>query len=612
MVELAMLAADRELNVGDIEATCHGYATIVATSPRARSTMSVQSRTSRIWRLLASTTTVFGSVAICGLTPTVGAVALRSVPTHVVVVPSSHELAVSWAAVRPEGGNQAAYVATVSPEGKKCTTTRVTCAITGLRNGQRYDVRVVAVFSRSSSTTSGVVTGTPGDVPSPPTYVTVSPGDTAAIVAWQPSHSDGGLPIQSYQAVALPSGLTCSTSGSTSCMIRGLHQGESVTVKVVAMNSIGSSPASLPSPSVTTGLAPVLGVTAVAGINSATISWIRIPRTSVLYVVRSMDGQSSCQVVDQSACTVRIRHLSSSQFSVTGHVTTPDGLTLSTLPSVPTHSLPMRVVFVLAGQSNATGAATEPPPGNGTPISGATDSSSPADKLASLSWDSFDYLPVPKPGWLPLATPQIAKSSTLPTFGPERGLARQAYADSGALLSILKVTYGGTSLAGAWNPLSPKSLFHELVRFTNQQLIADREAGTIDLVRGFIWFQGESDATSATTSVAYHDNLKEFLDALQKAVPFGDDASTVLIKESSDVFLAAQENAGLCPDDHCAAEREWDATVRSADDLVAAERDHVSTLDSKGLERLPGGAHLTLESQLFIGRELAEVLRSSI
>ena len=92
-------------------------------------------------------------------------------------------------------------------------------------------------------------TGSP-TVPSAPSGVSASAGDTTATVSWS-APFDGGSPITGYTVTSDPGGLTATTAGATSTMVTGLTDGVSYTFSVVATNGVGPSNPSTPSNAVT-------------------------------------------------------------------------------------------------------------------------------------------------------------------------------------------------------------------------------------------------------------------------------------------------------------------------------------------------------------------------
>ena len=83
-------------------------------------------------------------------------------PTKVTAVPGDTTATVSWTAPASlDGGTLSGYTATASPGGATCMTTTVTCKITGLTNGTRYSVAVVARTTVGDSDASSPALVTP-------------------------------------------------------------------------------------------------------------------------------------------------------------------------------------------------------------------------------------------------------------------------------------------------------------------------------------------------------------------------------------------------------------------------------------------------------------------
>ncbi|HEX8394205.1 MAG TPA: glycosyl hydrolase family 18 protein [Longimicrobium sp.] len=94
-------------------------------------------------------------------------------------------------------------------------------------------------------------------VPSAPLNVAATAGDARATVTWTAPTSNGGKPISSYRVTASPGGATLTvTAPATSGVVAGLINGTAYTFTVVAINSVGASPASAPSAPVTPQAAP--------------------------------------------------------------------------------------------------------------------------------------------------------------------------------------------------------------------------------------------------------------------------------------------------------------------------------------------------------------------
>ncbi|WP_161952663.1 fibronectin type III domain-containing protein [Actinoplanes sp. TFC3] len=124
----------------------------------------------------------------------------------------------------------------------------VSGTVTGLTNGQAYDVRVRAVNSAGPGTASGSVSVTPATTPGAPGNFSVSRGDSSATVSFDPPSGTGGNAITSYE-VSTDNGVTwsaLSTTGSSpvSGTVTGLTNGQAYDVRVRAVNSAGPGTAS--------------------------------------------------------------------------------------------------------------------------------------------------------------------------------------------------------------------------------------------------------------------------------------------------------------------------------------------------------------------------------
>ncbi|MFZ9864001.1 MAG: S8 family serine peptidase [Ilumatobacteraceae bacterium] len=138
----------------------------------------------------------------------------------------------------------------------------------------RYYIRQASFSSsRGSMSLSATFTATVITLPpSAPLNPTATPGatDGTVVVSWTTPATDGGSPILSYEAIASPGSQSCTAAANqNSCTISGLTNFDPYTVAVTATNSVGRSPASVPTATVRPGYlndmfagAKVLGSTA--------------------------------------------------------------------------------------------------------------------------------------------------------------------------------------------------------------------------------------------------------------------------------------------------------------------------------------------------------------
>ena len=197
-------------------------------------------------------------------------------PTNVSASAGNAVATVSWSAPASNGGSAiVGYIVTAAPGGATCTTTDLSCTITGLNNGTSYTFTVQAINAVGSSASSTASpAATPVTTPDAPTGVSGVAGNTSVLVSFKKPNFNGGTPVISYVVTAMPGGASCTTT-SLNCTIIGLSNGTSYTFTVVAINAVGSSASSTQSNAVTpvTAASAPTGVSAVPGNGSAVVSW---------------------------------------------------------------------------------------------------------------------------------------------------------------------------------------------------------------------------------------------------------------------------------------------------------------------------------------------------
>jgi hypothetical protein len=113
--------------------------------------------------------------------------------------------------------------------------------------------------------------------PGSPTRVTATAQDQSALVRWRPPGSAGGSPITGYIVTAQPGNATITTTAVTSVQVGGLVNGRRYAFTVVALNTAGAGARSRPSapvmPRAATRPGRVRAVDALAGQQSATVTW---------------------------------------------------------------------------------------------------------------------------------------------------------------------------------------------------------------------------------------------------------------------------------------------------------------------------------------------------
>lgn len=193
--------------------------------------------------------------------------------------------------------------------------------------------------------------------PGAPLSVTATSGNATETISWSPSSSDGGSAISGYIVKAKPQLKSCSTAGTTSCVLTGLTNGVLYTATVQALNAKGKSPASA-AIQFKPGLPGQPGaVTGAAGDTSVNVSWIAPSdngSTVTLYTVTASDAIHVCAAIATSCTVTGLTDGTSYTFTVTatngigtGPVSAPSN------PVVP--SVPLPPVPVIGGVSPATG-----------------------------------------------------------------------------------------------------------------------------------------------------------------------------------------------------------------------------------------------------------------
>ena len=168
------------------------------------------------------------------------------VPTGVSAKADGRSAVVSWTAPKEDGGGAIAnYIVTSKPGGYTCTAdATASCRFERLPANRKYTFTVktrnIAGDSPASDASAEITTGS--FKPKVANGVTLRAGVTTIRVMWKRSSDNGGVKIDNYIATAKPGGKTCSST-ARSCVIEGLTPGNAYSVKLVAVNAVGTSDA---------------------------------------------------------------------------------------------------------------------------------------------------------------------------------------------------------------------------------------------------------------------------------------------------------------------------------------------------------------------------------
>ena len=176
-------------------------------------------------------------------------------PAAPTAVKANASVTLTWAPADNNGELITEYIVTSTPGNFTCTTTSLSCTVTGLANGTAYTFSLIAKNGLGSSPASAASESvTPMGLPDAPTGISAVAGDRFVQVSWNAASNTNGQ-ILGYTATA-STGQTCSTvvgvdANPLTCQIAGLTNTKKYSFTVTARNAEGTSVASLASGIVT-------------------------------------------------------------------------------------------------------------------------------------------------------------------------------------------------------------------------------------------------------------------------------------------------------------------------------------------------------------------------
>ena len=335
------------------------------------------------------------------------------------------------------------------------------------------------------------------------------------------------------------------------------------------------------------------------------LHWSRSPGRPT-YTVSSSPPGKGCTTTAVT-CTIPVDDTTPWTFSVTAS----DGRTTTT-PSASTTPVRTRRILIVAGASNAAGFesyAVDPT----TKVNFfAPPFTSPTDRSSTMVWLPWLTDPAPKVVPMPLRTPQRIVATTPVTggrqiFGPELGLARQLFADTGEAVTVVKVSVPA-NLYNFWKGGSrPNDAVTHTVELTSQVMTYEASKGRLPVISGVFWVQGESDTDSLLWAEAYQRRLTELIASLHAELPMSPSTPFVIAKVFTAPWWQVVAGAGVCPagGSDCSEQLAADATVRAAEDAVAAADPTVATVDTIDLPRTGVMLHYANVAELAVGQRMA-------
>ncbi len=230
-------------------------------------------------------------------------------PTSVTAVAGLGQATVSWAV--PTTGLAPTSYRVVASNGATCTTSTTSCVVTGLLYGTYYSFTVTASNAYGAGPVSVVSNAImPSEsTPAAPSDVRAVARNQSASISWIAAVNNGSL-VTLYVVGATPGGLSCTTT-TTSCVVRGLTNGVTYTLRVTARNAVGTGPASLPvvvTPKVAAPSAPV-SISVRRGSGQLLVSWVAGPTNGAVVngyrVTVTAAGVTHTCTTTTTSCLVR-------------------------------------------------------------------------------------------------------------------------------------------------------------------------------------------------------------------------------------------------------------------------------------------------------------------
>jgi predicted RNA-binding protein with TRAM domain len=328
------------------------------------------------------------------------AAAVPGAPTGVTATPANASAMVTWAAPSSSGGSAiSSYkvtgtdLTTPAKGGQTCTWAEgaLSCAVTGLTNGDAYSFTVTATNSlgtgAASSASSSVIPAV--TVPGAPTNLVATPASTTVVLSWT-APANGGSAITGYniyEGTSSGGESTTPVNGSTlitttTYTVTALTNATTYYFTVKAVNAVGPSVASSEVWAIPAAAVPgaPTGVTATPANASATVSWSAPSNLGgsaiTSYKVTATDsttpakgGQHCTWTSGALSCLVTgLNNGDSYTFTVTATNSVGTGIASSASSSIePAFTVPSAPTGVIATPGNTKVVLSWTAPANGGP-----------------------------------------------------------------------------------------------------------------------------------------------------------------------------------------------------------------------------------------------------
>jgi hypothetical protein len=161
---------------------------------------------------------------------------------------------------------------------------------------------------------------------------------------------------------------------------------------------------------------------------------------------------------------------------------------------------------------------------------------------------------------------------------------------------IIKCGYGNTDLANWWLTAGEGDLY----RYTDKAIRLLVQQNKKPVLKGFIWMQGENDATDSAWASQYQNNLQTFFSQFDQF--YSNEMLTVGLVSPSYKKIIARINGSQDPSEI------YRNTVRSYEEAFCAANPNSILINTDNYP-LFGGVHYTISGQIQFGLDIYHALK---